>query len=264
MCLAKCLILFALPLVAQSALGSQALRGKSFGQSHVKYKKTRRELVIDQKMVSKPQKDLTHEDVEAFIPTEYNNINHPYIIRTRMLERTGNPFMTTVNDGNFIRDGINGKDQGSLMETTDDEAYIRSRVMAKAGIAVMNSQAAQKWIRSQKDNLIVQAAKNLEADFEFKDEEQPTSDSKKKMAPKHFNAYDRNTEHSLNFDMQTLKGRALLSYQGVVNSQLEYHAGADVLRFSITEKITHNSQVAFTHQKDRFEERQFLQYQMSW
>jgi len=264
MCLAKRLILLTLPLLAQTAFGNQALRGKSFGQGHVKYKKTQRVLIIDQTMATRPHHDLSHEDIEAFIPTQYNNINHPYIIRTRMLERTGNPFMTTVNDGNFIRDGINGKDQGSLMETTDDEAYMRSRVMAKAGIAVMNSQTAQRWIRSQKDNFLVQTARNLEADFNFKDDEEPTSESKKNNAPKYFNAYHRNMDHHLKFDMQTLKGRAIVKYQGVVNSQLEYHAGANVLRFSITEKITQNSQIALTHQKDRFEDRQFLQYHMSW
>ena len=136
--------------------------------------------------------------------------------------------------------------------------------MAKAGIAVMNSQTAQKWIRSQKDNFIVQAAKNLEADFDFKEDKEQASGLQKKTTHKYFNAYDRNAEHHLNFDMQTLKGRALLSYQGIVNSQLEYHAGADVLRFSVTEQITRNSQIAFTHQKDRFEERQLLQYHMSW
>lgn len=250
--------------MAQSALGNQALRGKSFGQSHVKQKKTRHVLIIKHSSISKPHRELTHEDIEAFVPTEHNNINHPYIIRTRMLERTGNPFMTTVLDGNFMRDGINGKDQGSLMETTDEEAYMRKRMIAKAGIAIANSQAAQRWIRSQKDNFIVQAVKNLEADFKFKENQQSTSGFKKKKEPKYYNAYDQSAEHHVRFDMQTLKGRALLKYTGVVDSQLEYLAGADVLRFSVTEKITRNSQIAFTHQKDRFEERQLLQYHMSW
>jgi hypothetical protein len=251
-------------LGAVTSHANHALRGKSFGPQKSHKTHVRKELIVDLGIMEARPHEISQEDVSGFIPTEYNHINHPFIIRERMMGQTGNPFMPEARDGNFLRDGINGKDQGSLMQTTTDENFIRSRIMAKAGITIMKSEAAQKFIRSQKDNYLVQAAKGLKVESEDENTENESERAPSSKEVSHFNATEVEIEHKFRFDMQALKAQAFITYEGIVDSRLEYRAGENLLRFSIEEQISPNSKIAFTHQKDRFEERQLLQYQLSW
>lgn len=261
-------------LMAPEAFASHALRGKSFGViSDNKDTQGRKELIVDQSLFEARPQGLTAKDVQAYIPAEYQHINHPIMLRHRVMERTGNPAMLEVRDGNFLRDGIDGKVQESMMNTTNDDNFIRGRIMTQTGIALMNREQTQKIIRAQMDNPIIEVARDIEKSFKGdpkEDERQPSSktisEAKKKEKEEitYFNAVDERIQHKFDFNFQALKAQALFTYQGFFDSRLEYRGDQDVLRFSIEEKFSENSRFALTHQKDRFEERQFISYEFSF
>lgn len=263
-------------LWCSQALASQVLRGKSFGvMSDHQDHQGRKELIVDQSLFEARPKTLTAEDIQAYIPAKYYYFNHPIMLRSRMMEQTGNPAMQEVRDGNFLRDGIGGKAHESIMNTTNDDNFIRGRIMTQTGIALMNRKQTQKIIRAQMDSSIIETAQDIGKtlqidDSEDQDERAPSSKNipgegkEESNQPKSFNAVNERIQHKFDYGFKALKAQAIVTYEGLFDSRLEYRADQDILRFSIEEKFSENSRFALTHQKDRFEERQSISYEFSW
>lgn len=71
-------------------------------------------------------------------------------------------------------------------------------------------------------------------------------------------------DHKVNFDIQALKQEARLRYDGYINSKIEYRAANSSLEFSIEERLSSRSKIAISHTSDQAENRQLLQYQLTW
>lgn len=133
------------------------------------------------------------------------------------------------------------------LSTTNKGNYVRDRILIKSA----NSIAKSPMIHN---SFLMKTAKKVE--------KKTAVGMNIKSTPTVTNAAP--IEHKFKFNLKAFKKEARISYSGYVDSKVEYKAKDDSFHFSIEEKLSKNSKIALTHQKNRFDKRQFLHYQLSW
>ncbi len=133
--------------------------------------------------------------------------------------------LRTTNDGNAIRDKILLHSANSIVKSE----MVKNSFLFKT---------AQKVQKSAKVDMSIKPVKTV-------------------FRPKPI-------EHKFNVDVQAFKKEARLTYKGYVDSRIEYKMETDSLYFLVEEKLSDNSKIAFSHQKNLREQRQLVRYQVSW
>lgn len=77
-------------------------------------------------------------------------------------------------------------------------------------------------------------------------------------------ASQKETDHKVDFQIQALKQKAHLTYQGFVDSKLEYLADEGSLNLAIEEQLSQNSKIALSHKSLNNESRQMVNFQVNW
>ncbi|MEM7647507.1 MAG: hypothetical protein AAF203_11395 [Pseudomonadota bacterium] len=134
------------------------------------------------------------------------------------------------------------------LRTTDNSAQVRDKVLRRTAKSLMESPLV-------KNSKLFRTAKKVEKSTKVGME---IKETKKKAVGK------PPLQHKFDVNVQALKGQARLTYKGYLNSKVEYHAGSDRVEIAIEENLGTNSKIALSHQKDRWESRQFLHYQLNW
>ena len=71
-------------------------------------------------------------------------------------------------------------------------------------------------------------------------------------------------EHKFDFKVEALKKEAKIIYKGYVDSKVQYNHTDESLNISVQESLSKNATLALSHQSDRTDTRQMLNFKMNW
>lgn len=134
------------------------------------------------------------------------------------------------------------------LQATNELGVVRDRILRKTVNSILKSPIIRNSALMRTANKV---KKSTQLDVKIK-----TGVSGNSTTPE--------VEHKFKFDLEAVRGQARLSYDGYINSKIEYRAQDACIEFSIEEEISDNSKLALTHLKDDLESRQLIQYQIQW
>ncbi len=148
-------------------------------------------------------------------------------------------------------DLISYEDVNSIIPTdvteADNGSNIGSKIFQKSAKRIMDSSFI-------KNSFLFRAAKKMENSAQMG----------VSIKEANTNPAEENIEHKFNFNIEAFKQEACIKYTGYVDSKIEYKAGENTLNVSFEEKLSENSKIALTHQNNPIEQKQFLQYELTF
>lgn len=145
------------------------------------------------------------------------------------------------------------------LRTTNDGNLVRDEILKKTGNAIVKSRFIQ-------ESFLMKTAKRVEnkTKMDLSIKSKKTTEGRVTSSTNAKSVAEPSIEHKFKFDVQALQKHAKLIYSGFVDSRIEYRAENDQFKISLEEKLSENSKIALTHDKNSFGSQQYVQYNLSW